>query len=145
MEKNGNNKRNHKHNTKMNKKYQFLSSDFDGIPETIIDQLGGKNIFSFLGVKWIKAIRVHGDVQFDGITFMFVGCKTYNCCNITLTGHDTWEVVLYSRGKGGVRTDRSDKKVTSFFPDVYCDELQNRFEEETGLITSFHKVAFKCS
>ena len=136
----------------MNKKYPFLSSNFDGIPETIIDQLGGKQIFGFLGMRFIIANcpkSVHapkeGESDYNGITFMFKGCKTYNCCDITLTGRDTWEVVLYSRGKGGVRTERSDKRTRSFFPDIYCDELQSRFEEETGLITSFTKVAFTCS
>jgi hypothetical protein len=96
---------------------------------TILSQLGGNMFASMTGAKNFTS---HSD-NCGALSFFLPSNMTKNNIKhvkITLNGNDLYEVVF---------TKIRGTKVTqiSKFTDVYCDELVNIFEENTGLYTHF--------
>lgn len=94
------------------------------IAQTILEQLGGRRFVSMTGAKNF------GDTG-NGLAFQIPASLTKNKINavkIELHPSDTYNVKF-------LRIGRSDLKVISTFEMIYCDQLEDLFERETGLLT----------
>jgi len=102
------------------------------ISETVIQQLGGHNRlkvmvgannFSFLNEKEATVVTT---------TFNFKGSKKMNLCQIIYRRcPDTYIVKFWKKGT------KTMPKVISEHEDIYCDQLIELFEKETGLYLHF--------
>lgn len=99
----------------------------------ILEQLGGKGFSMMTGAK---NFVTNG----NDLTFSLPGAggfckKGINRVNIELTPADTYNVAFYRL--------RGSKLVTvSEHTDIYCDDLRELFERETGLVTQMPRVIF---
>lgn len=94
------------------------------IAQTILDQLGGKRFVTMTGAKNF------GDTG-NGLAFQVPASLTKNRINavkIVLDPSDTYTVKF-------LRIGRSDLKTISQHSMIYCDQLEDLFERETGLLT----------
>lgn len=101
------------------------------IAQTILAQLGGARFPLITGATNLVAWD-------DGLSFKLPQTLTrsrINWCRICLTPADLYTVEFYA----GPFAKR--KKVAEF-SDVYCDQLQDLFEEATGLSLSLCRVTF---
>lgn len=95
------------------------------VAETILEQLGGRRFIAFTG-----ATKFVGSVYSLSFTLPGDGfCKNgINRVNIELMPSDTYTVKFY-------RLRRGTPLVTvSEHTDIYFDQLQELFENETGLV-----------
>lgn len=93
------------------------------IATIILQQLGGRRFTTMTGAKNIYAIE-------NGLSFRlpkFNGVKV-NYVSITLNGNDLYDIE-FKRIYGTKITDISKAN------DVYCEDLQEVFEQNTGLLT----------
>jgi hypothetical protein len=91
--------------------------------ETIYNQLGG--------TKFQIMVGVHTYVKTDNsIRFIFKGCRTANKCLITLQNDDTYTMAFYKFNR---RT--GDCELVKEISMVYGDQLQDVFQNTTGLVT----------
>ena len=96
------------------------------IAQTILEQLGGKRFIGMTGAKNF------GDTG-NGLAFQVPAKLTKNKINavkIELHPSDTYIVKF-------MRIGSSSLKVISTFEMIYCDQLEDLFERETGLLTHF--------
>lgn len=96
------------------------------IAKTILQQLGGSRFTTMTGAKNLYAL----DEQYGGLSFKlpkFSGVKV-NYVKILLNGIDLYDIE-FGRIYGNKYT------VISKHTDIYCDQLQELFEKETGLYT----------
>lgn len=94
------------------------------IAQTILEQLGGRRFISMTGAKNF------GDTG-NGLAFQIPASLTKNRINavkIELHPSDTYIVKF-------MRIGRSDLKTISQHDMIYCDQLEDLFERETGLLT----------
>lgn len=101
------------------------------IAQTILKQLGGGKFAVVTGAK-----NFVGGNRALSFTLPSNFCKNgVNRVKVQLEWNDTY-TVTFSKVWG--------KKVTEFgrFEDVYCDELQDLFERETGLSLMFCRVRY---
>lgn len=94
------------------------------IAQTILEQLGGRRFVSMTGAKNF------GDTG-NGLAFQIPASLTKNRINavkIELDPSDTYIVKF-------LRIGRADLKVVSQHSMIYCDQLEDLFERETGLYT----------
>jgi hypothetical protein len=96
------------------------------IGQVILNQLGGNRFIAMTGAKNLIS---HG----DGLSLRFPQKKGKNYLKITLNAWDTynleWGMIRNKQGIPGY----TKKKVVE---DVYSDQLQEIFTEETGLYTT---------
>lgn len=95
------------------------------IANTILQQLGGSKVSSFIGVKQFVAIN-------NGLQIKW-SAKSKNKSNlvtISLNGNDLYDV-RFSNIRGLNVTLKSEHL------DMYCDQLIDLFETETGLYLHF--------
>lgn len=94
------------------------------IAHTILSQLGGNRFVSMTGAKNLAEIE-------RGIAFQLPANLTnhrINAVKIVLDYSDTYKVKFLKIGK-------LELKTVSEFDMVYCDQLVDLFEQETGLYT----------
>lgn len=95
------------------------------IASTILSQLGGSKIGCMIGVDQFVAIE-------NGLQFRFKA-KAKNKSNliqVKLNDSDLYDITFgYIRG--------ANYSVRSEFSDIYCDQLIEIFEEQTGLFLHF--------
>lgn len=94
------------------------------IAHTILEQLGGKRFVAMTGAKNF------GDTG-NGLAFQIPAKLTKNRINavkIELDPSDTYIVKF-------LRIGRSELKTISQHTMIYCDQLEELFERETGLYT----------
>jgi hypothetical protein len=92
--------------------------------KVIMDQLGG----------WRRVSAMTGATMYinrgNGISFRFKGSRKYNCIRVTLTPLDLYTVEFLKTNRyGEVSKEKS-------FESVYCDQLIDLFEKQTGLYLS---------
>jgi hypothetical protein len=92
--------------------------------KTILQQLGGKQFIIMTGAKLLTAIE-------QGIAFRIPLSKGINSIKIELNPLDLYNV---SFGK----IQKNEYKEVKAIKDIYCDQLQDLFEETTGLFTSLY-------
>jgi len=101
------------------------------INETILQQLGGRMFVTMTGVN---------DIRFDeyGSLYMKIGKNAKGVTNvkIRLTPLDDYEMIFH-RISGRVYKNHyiPNGKIISIVEHVYCDQLCEVFERETGLYT----------
>lgn len=88
---------------------------------TILNQLGGNRFIAFTGAK-------NFGVSETGMHFMIPRHNNINAVSIALTVLDTYRVEFK-------KVDRKGLKIISTFDNVYFDQLQNLFTQQTGLYT----------
>lgn len=90
------------------------------IAETILEQLGGGHFCAMVGANRLTTLE-------SGLCF-HIGrnSKAVNVVEIKLLPSDTYEVRFYGR----------QSKLKKTVTEVYCDELQSVFEENTGMVAS---------
>lgn len=96
------------------------------VANTILSQLGGRRFTTMTGANSLTAINE----QCGGLSFRLPrmnGVKV-NYVKIVLNGLDLYEVTF-----GRIYNNKFS--VISEHKDVYCDELENLFEKQTGLYT----------
>jgi hypothetical protein len=92
------------------------------IAKTILSQLGGNKFCAMTGAKTFVALE-------DGLMFAIPRAKNIRKVEIKLNGSDLYDVVFYSlRGV--------ECKIVAMHSEVYADQLQAIFTQETGLYTS---------
>lgn len=92
--------------------------------DTILQQLGGRVFVMMTGAKTFTASD-------SGVTFRVPGTMTTNRINLVavdLTPADTYRVRF-------IRAYGASVRVVAEFDDVYCDQLRDLFERQTGLAT----------
>lgn len=97
------------------------------VAKTILEQLGGNKFIVMTGAKKFVGSP-------NSLTFRLPGARGFckdniNSVQVTLDPNDTY-TVAFARVRG------SDIKVISMVRDVYCEQLQEIFTEQTGLLTS---------
>jgi len=97
-------------------------SEFTQVHKDILDQLGGKMFIALTGAEGYRMER--------GLLIKFKGSTKANYVRITVNGADLY-IVEFFRVRG------TSVKLISEFNDMYCDQLQDLFEEQTGLYTHF--------
>ena len=101
------------------------------VPEIIFQQLGGRCFAAVTGSRNFTGYN-------DGLTMTLAKNESgANRLAITLTPNDTYNMRFfeYSRARGTI-------KEIEEFDDVYCDELQDLFEQVTGFDLSLCRVYF---
>jgi hypothetical protein len=104
------------------------------IGNTIIAQLGGRSFSLFTGAGTSPA---RGFVfEENGVSFgIGTNCHRINRVRVVLDrGSDTYEVQF-------IRVRKSVPTIASEHKDVYCEDLQDLFEEKTGMIPGL-RVSF---
>jgi hypothetical protein len=89
----------------------------------IINQLGGNKFQVMTGARLFVATE-------HGVQFSFPGCHTTNKCRVTLQGDDTYTMEFYQYNLVKV-TCELVKRISM----VYGDQLQDVFQNTTGLVT----------
>ena len=94
---------------------------------TLVQLTGRQNPFNTL-----KAMIGASNFGFGstGISFKFKMCRFANYCTIKLNDSDTYDMV-FTRVRG------FELKETKRFSGLYCDNLKETFERETGLFLNF--------
>lgn len=95
------------------------------IAREILKQLGDSKFIAMTGAKHLA------DMQ-DGLSFQLSSRMTRNHCNavkITLTPMDTYQIKF-------LKICSTELKTIKIIDDVYNDQLQEIFTNETGLETS---------
>ena len=97
------------------------------IANTIFKQLGGGRFVAMTGAKNLIAHK-------DGLSFK-IGYNSpgINYVKITLNGNDLYNMSFERRS---VRKGELKVKVISSLEDIYFDQLQEFFTDQTGLYTS---------
>jgi hypothetical protein len=104
--------------------YAYSEEDL-GIAQTIFQQIGGLRFAKMTGAKEFS-VMTHGlRFQLPPITFNRNGITSVV---IHLDFDDTYTLFFYKR----IDSDTPFRKVKN----VYCDQLEDVFERETGLLTS---------
>lgn len=101
------------------------------IAQTILSQLGGNRFASMTGAKNFMAVG-------NGLTFKLphrLARGGINYVKITLTPSDVYEVIFYKIGNFTKKNPTPAVVEVAKHEEVYCDELQEVFEAETGLVT----------
>ena len=93
------------------------------IPETILKQLGGARFIAMTGAKQFVA-------DGDGLTFWIPLKNGINNVNITLDCDDTYRMTF---NKWNSR--KLENRIVYTVGNVYFDQLQDIFTEQTGLYT----------
>lgn len=102
------------------------------VATTILEQLGGRQFIACTGSKNFvcddKSLHFQLPTRGD-----FKAQNGANCCRVELTGEDAYRVEFckINARKGQV------VKISEHFP-VWCDNLQDVFEAETGLFCTLH-------
>lgn len=92
------------------------------IAKTILSQMGGNRIVVMVGAKSLLAIE-------NGLSFRFMRSNGMNCVRIVLDeGADLYNMEFLSVHGG-------TSKQKAYHEGVYCDQLNEIFEKETGLVT----------
>jgi len=110
------------------------------IPNTILRQLGGNGFLALTGTKKPSSFN-------DGKSLWMQLSRNKSCANrmvITLTSMDDYTIEIYHEKMPSMKqycngiTDMiiTKKKVIE---GVYCDQLQDIFEELTGLYVTFNR------
>lgn len=96
----------------------------------ILKQLGGNRFIAMTGATKFAYFDENGEC---GLFFRLpsnFAMKGINLVKIKLTFSDTYLVTFY-------RIRGTTKKEISKFDNIYCDQLESLFSEETGLATRF--------
>lgn len=99
------------------------------VAETILEQLGGRRFITMTGARQFvgteRSLTFKLPSKVDGVAFARNGI---NCVQVNLDASDTY-TVTFSRVRG--------TKVTEInkISDVYCEDLQRIFTDNTGLYT----------
>lgn len=96
------------------------------VAQIIVDQLGGRRFVKMTGASKF------GDTG-NGVAFRIPANLTKNRINIVkvvLDANDTYTVKF-------MRMTTRELKTVSQFSTIYCDQLAELFESETGLYTHF--------
>lgn len=99
------------------------------VSDTILKQLGGNRFIAMTGAKHFYAIPKEGLTPFGGLTFRIPRSKGINRVSIMLDAQDTY-TVWFIKDHGLKQTTMSEHY------NVYADQLQSLFTEQTGLYTS---------
>jgi hypothetical protein len=96
------------------------------VANTILEQLGGRRFIMFTGAKNL----VGSD---NSLSFRLPKAKDgINAVEIRLEPSDTYRVRFYRVGDRRTGYKHTDKSVHD---DIYCDQLVELFERQTGLYT----------
>jgi hypothetical protein len=95
------------------------------IANTILQQLGGSKISSFIGVK--QFVEIKNGLQ---VRWTAKAKNKSNLVTISLNGNDLYDVRFYNIR--GVNITIKSEHI-----DMYCDQLIDLFETETGLYLHF--------
>lgn len=91
------------------------------IAKTILSQLGGNRFCVFTGVKQLVDIG-------RGLGVKFARSNGINGMKVMLNGNDLYDIEFtYTHGV--------KHRVVKAYSDIYCDQLVELFEENTGLYT----------
>lgn len=91
---------------------------------TILEQLGGTEFVRMVGANTFVTSEI-------GVRFHYNGGKTKTCA-VCLTPDDLYNVEFYNLTRDGeIKNRRSHEG-------IFCDMLQDLFEEETGLFVTLH-------
>ena len=94
----------------------------DEIAQTTLSQLGGYGkLTSTIGAEYFT-------YKDNDLTFRFRGSDKSNLVSIKLNGYDTYDITFYKVGT------KNNIKEVGKINDVYNDQLQDTFEEFTGLM-----------
>ena len=110
-----------------------IAQESKNVAEIIIEQLGGNNFISTTGAK--NLLRLN-----NGISFKLPG-KSFtqnriNYVKITLNPKDTYNTYNTYDVEFG-RTRGTQYKIINTLNDIYANQLQEVFTQETGLDTTF--------
>ena len=95
------------------------------VAQTILQQMGNNKFRAMTGAKNFVGSE-------NSLSFTFPSRTKINACHITLTPLDLYKVeFIQIRRKQGIPT----RTIISTFNDIYADQLQNLFTENTGLYT----------
>jgi len=95
------------------------------VGRTILEQLGGNR---FLAMTGAKPIGIKNGLK---LQLKMTTVKIGKNLEITLNGNDLYDLAFYNIDK-----KTYDKVVKKEIKDLYCDQLVEIFERETGLFTS---------
>ena len=102
------------------------------VAQTILNQLGGRQFMGMTGAKGLTVV----DEKLGGLAMKLpqdvvrsLGPKGVNFVTVVLDYNDTYCMTFAK-----VRGTKLD--VVSYFDNMYCDDLQDIFERETGLLVS---------
>lgn len=111
---------------------KYSSGELDQYARTVVNQMGGWGKLRAMIGMW-SASYDENEAHEPILQFKFKGSRTYNFCQVTLNGNDTYTLEIGQiRKKNGVPT-----YVVRFQEDnVYCDMLKPMFEKVTGLYLS---------
>lgn len=100
-------------------------SERAAIADTIYQQMGGNRMKAMVGGYNFLILE-------NGLSFKFKGCRTLNYMKILLTPQDTYYVEF-----GRIRKFRGvpTYSMVKQYDDVYAEDLQRLFTDETGLYT----------
>ena len=92
------------------------------VANTILQQLGGNKFIAMTGAKSLSG-------GLNSLSFRIGrNCHSINSVKIELTPKDTYDMTFY-------RVRKMEVTIAARAWDVYCDQLQNIFTEETGMDT----------
>lgn len=100
------------------------------VANTIMDQLGGSGRLKMMVGAYNAVAEM---VERGALTFRFKGSRKANGLQVVLTQMDTYRMTFFSIG----RKDPSQIKVVETLEDIYCDQLVEMFENQTGLYLTF--------
>lgn len=112
------------HHGSKSRETRLSRSDGSFSASTVLEQLGGNRFIAMIGAKeFVK------DEQKRNIAFKIGrNSKSINYVRITLNGKDLYDMEF-------IRTRNLDIKVVNRVTDVYADQLQDIFTENTGMYT----------
>jgi hypothetical protein len=105
---------------------RLAKSDGSFSAVTILEQLGGNRFIAMTGAKDFIKDEVNRMIGFK----IGRNSKSINYVRITLNGKDLYDMEF-------LRKRKLDLKVVSKANDVYFDQLQDVFTENTGMYTHF--------
>lgn len=95
------------------------------VAKTILEQLGGGKLIAMTGAKAFVAIE-------NGLQFRVPRAKDgINSVAIVLTANDDYTVTYRRISRADAK--RGEAVIVAEHTGIYCDMLQNNFEEATGL------------
>jgi hypothetical protein len=102
------------------------------IAQTIYQQLGGNKFKVMTGAT---AMYLEEDGMY-GLAVTYKMCRKSNVIKILLNGKDLYNVEFCKLKKFQKGRAVYNEKSVAKFEDVYCDQLAELFESQTGLYTS---------
>ena len=103
------------------------------IAQTILYQLGGNRFIAMTGAKGFATTNGNNLIAFLPNNF---AKNTINLIEITLTPTDTYDFGFYYVSNKKINGyNKSEWVEKSLVKDVYCDQLESIFTDETGLNT----------